>query len=91
MKAPTTKQREAIRPGDIYQITHQDDRGFRGCMLVVERLETWGLTGWVQVAGGQLAFYGQVWSHIEPTGGRAVFGKDGQRVRETAVPGAHHP
>jgi len=83
-----------LQRGDIVQISHQDDRGFRGCFMVIHEILGWGAQGWVPVAGAgsNPALYGLPWSHIEPTGGRAIYHPGtGEKINEPAGGQRHHP
>lgn len=74
-----------VKVGDIVQLTPDADAALR--LLVVDKIESWGIVGGVPGVGG---VYRRTWQFIEPTGGKLVFDKDGKRV--TAAPVArHHP
>lgn len=89
----TAANRAKVEEHVIVQLTMDDDRGFRGCLLIVSHVETWGVKGWVVVpgSGSKPAFYGAAWDKFELTGGRAAFGPDGQRLIPPEPEGAHHP
>lgn len=89
----TAENRAKIKVGSIVQISHSDDQGFRGCLMVVAKIETWGCSGWVAVpgAGSNPAFFGKPWDQIEPTGGTAPFNEKGERILPAADAPKHHP
>lgn len=86
MKTPTDKN--AVKPGHIMQIAPEEDHGSALRMLVVEKVLTWGVEGYIAGAPGIVS---RTWNLIEPTGGSAVFDQKGKRLRETEAPAKHHP
>ena len=77
---------DEIKPGSIMQITPDEDHGSRLQLLVVTKIETWGVRGDLS-SGGNV---GRPWSLVEPTGGVIVFGPDGNRFEPPAPTVKHH-
>ncbi len=73
-----------VKEGHIVQLT-PDDVHSPGRLLVVEKVESWGVVARVAGADG---VYRRAWQFVEPTGGKVVFDKDGNRL--TAAPVAKH-
>jgi len=59
--------------GDIVQVNPEKEM-FGGCMVVVTKLKSWGIQGYVQSAGvpGQ-QYIRLATQDFEPTGGKAVW------------------
>lgn len=47
--------------------------GFGGCLLLVTKVKTWGVQGFVQIPHGGQCHTRMVFDGIEHTGGRAVW------------------
>ncbi len=77
---------EEIKVGSIVQIAPEEDHGARLQLMVVSKLETWGIRGTLP-NGGEV---GRPWSLIEPTGGQIVFGPDGKRFIPPPPTVKHH-
>lgn len=61
-----------LEAGDIVQLGPAcHNPAFRYALLVVTRLHTWGITGYVQAPGGGQAYYRARPEEFEPTGGKA--------------------
>lgn len=86
---------KTIEVGSVIQISPEGDpeafnKAFRGSLAVVDKKESWGVV--VSVIWGGLSYPTRLtWSHIEPTGGRAVWDADGKRLRPPASTTKHHP
>jgi hypothetical protein len=84
-----------IEVGSVIQISPEApgesfNASFRGAFAVVDQRHSWGVVASVYWQGGEFPVR-LAWLHVEPTGGKAVFGFDGKRLRETAAPLRHHP
>lgn len=77
-----------IIPGSIVQIVPEEDHGLRTRLLVVTRVNSWGVDGTVEGHPGSVS---RTWNLIEPTGGQLVFDADGKRVGPTPQAQRHHP
>lgn len=78
---------EKIKVNAIVQINKLDDHGTALRYMVVTKLETWGVRGML-IHNGELV--GRPWSHIEPTGGAAVFDHSGERLLPDVPRLKHH-
>ena len=62
---------DKLEVGDIVQVDPKsDNESFRGCLVVVDEVRTWGIQGYVQNAGSKGQAYIRLsWNDIENTGG----------------------
>lgn len=83
---------EKVKPGDIVQIMQNDDRGFRGVLLIVSQVHSWGVQGYAIIpgSGSKPAPFSPPWSLIEPTGGRALLDHEGNAIRAPESKPRHH-
>lgn len=64
-------QFEAVSAGEIVQLNPKCGK-FAGCLIVVTRVESWGVVGYNQIPGGS-AYYRAEWGEFEKTGGFAPY------------------
>ena len=75
MKAEDT---DNIAPPDILQIIEHNEPAKVGALIVVSWKETWGVHGLLKTDGAPQPI-SVPWSHVEPTGGKAVIDGAGKR------------
>lgn len=70
-----------MKPGDIVQLDPEEteNEAFRGCLMTVTEVKTWGVQGYVypapagSVTVDGLAFYRATNGRFQPTGGTTVW------------------
>lgn len=77
-----------INVGSIVQIAPEEDHGTRLRLMVVTKIESWGVSGYVHGTDGGIS---RTWNLIEPTGGMLVFDPTGKRLTPPKSTAKHHP
>lgn len=85
----TPDLRKSFKPGDIFQMgPGQVDSARRVSLVIATAIHSWGIVGYIPNLPGDVR---PTWEHIEPTGGRAVYDRDGKRLAPEAPMTKHHP
>ena len=74
--------------GAIMQISPADEQGNGKVLMVVEKVHSWGVAGYLPNTDGTLS---RTWDLIEPTGGVVAFERDGKPFKSPPPPQKHHP
>lgn len=73
--------------GAIMQIVPGDDQGNGKLLMVVDKVHSWGVVGYVPNTDGTIS---RTWNLVEPTGGGVAFERDGKPFKAPAPKPKHH-